>query len=119
MIVFYNTSKGLCVRSANGIAANVTITGGKAYYGTDILLENMTNITYADVPDQDILYFRNNVLVYKAFSSLKTGIPNEVRLTNLESAQVLAATDLQALANKTGTVIATKTKVAIIKAPEM
>lgn len=87
MIVFYNTQTGLCIRSANGIASGVTIIGGKAYYGSDRLLENMTDTAYTDVLDQDICTYDANMNpTPKLFSALKQDVPDEVKIAAIQDA---------------------------------
>jgi hypothetical protein len=88
MIIFYNSTTGLCIRSANGITTNLVITDGKAYYNSELVLNDMTNVAYADVPDQDIYIYDKNMLptTPKLYSALKQGVPDEVRLATIESA---------------------------------
>jgi hypothetical protein len=89
MIVFYDPVTGICIRSANGVAANVIIAGGKAYYDSDLVLENMTNVAYADVPDQNI--YGNSIggiPTPRSFFELKQGIPDEVKIAALEDAML-------------------------------
>jgi hypothetical protein len=94
MIVFYNISTGLCIRSANGIAANLVIIDGKAYYNSELVLEDMTNVAYADVPDQEINNYDVNMMpTPKLYSVLRQGVPDEVRLATIESA-ILALSGL-------------------------
>lgn len=85
MIIFYNTTTGLCIRSANGIASDVEIVNNQASNGDGLLITDMTNVAYADVPDQNI-YNGDVPPTPKLFSSLKQGVPIEVRLAVAESA---------------------------------
>lgn len=94
MIVFYNTITGYCIRPANGITANLVITDGKAYYNSELVLADMTNVAYADIPYQDIFtYDANMIPTPKLYSALKQGVPDEVRLATIESA-ILALSGL-------------------------
>ena len=87
MIVFYNTATGLCIRPANGMAANVVITDNKAYYNSELVLEDMTGVSYADVLDQDIYTYDINMMpVPKLFSALKQGVPDEVKIAAMQDA---------------------------------
>ena len=87
MIVFYNTTTGLCISTANGITANLVITNGQAFYNSELVRDDMTNVSYADVPDQDInTYDANMMSTPKLFSALKQGVPDEVRLAAIEQA---------------------------------
>lgn len=83
MIVFYDKS-GICIRAANGIAADVVVSDDRAYYNSEVVLVGMKGVTYADLPEQDIHEYFGELPTLKAFSKLKTGVPLEVRLSKLE-----------------------------------
>lgn len=87
MIVFYNISTGLCIGLIKGITANLVIIDGNAYYNSELVLKDMTNVAYADVPDQDIYTYDSNMMpTPKLYSALRQGVPDEVRLATVESA---------------------------------
>ena len=92
MIVFYNTQTGLCIRAANGITANVTVSNNQASSPDGLLMTDMTNVAYADVLDQDIYTYDINMIpAPKLFSALKQGVPDEVKIAAMQDA-ILALT---------------------------
>jgi len=87
LIIFYNNQTGLCIRTANGISRDVTVTNNRAFYKSDLLVADMTNISYTDIIDQEITTYDTNMIPSpKLFSELKQGVPDEVKIAAMQDA---------------------------------
>lgn len=89
MIIFYNTVTGLCIRPSDGISSEIAVVDGKAYRNGELVLGDMTDVDYTDIIYQSIYnYDENMIATPKLFSSLKQGVPDEVRIAALEDAML-------------------------------